>query len=530
METQLLNLPGFAQKGINTDLPSYTLPGDFLTEAKNIRILANSIRPFGGFLILDSLPVDFNPGHLTSHEGPIGQFWVIPGDDSVLAYDGSIYHDISNISGGGYAGVNDPDDWHSCAIAQVLVLNHPGHFPEYWPDPNGAIPLQYLPWDFSNTWADVNQSCRIMRSHKQFLFAMDLVDNGIEYPDGVRWSTPADIGLVPESWDPLDITKTAGLINLGGEGGRIIDGLSMRDAFVVYREGAISVFDYVGGQFVWRIRHSTATQGLVSKNAIVEIRGKHIFISNGDIMQYDGNTFTSLLHNRLRRRFVGNYDVSKRDNGYVVHNKLASELWFCITEIGFSLPNVAYLYNYEDDSWAIRDIYDVSPFAAYGPQLIAPVTWDSTAGIWDDIAGNWNIGQTTTLSFSITAVSKPSGPGQSGKLALLDHNSTDEISQYSTVIERIGFALAGLDNVTTITRIYPHLSGTGTVFIEVGSQDHINAPVTWKPGVWFEAGVDRKVDIRTTGELHCFRFSVGDSPKRWELSGMDIEFVMAGKR
>jgi len=91
-----------------------------------------------------------------------------------------------------------------------------------------------------------------MRSHKQFLFALGLNEGGTIIPDGVRWSSPADITGIPETWDELDTTNFAGITTLGGDGGNIIDGVSLRDSFVVYRESGITVFDYVGGQFVWK--------------------------------------------------------------------------------------------------------------------------------------------------------------------------------------------------------------------------------------------------------------------------------------
>jgi len=527
---QLLNLPGFAQKGINTDLPAYTLDGDYLTEASNMRIVLGRIFPFGGHSIWDTLPVDFLPGYINYHGTEGLTFWVIPGADSVLAYDGGTFHDISNLSAGGYSGISDPDGWSSCKLTNIIVLNHDNHHPEYWPDINGATPLEYLPWDATQNWSEANQSCRVMRSHKQFLFAMDLVVEGVDFVDGIRWSSPADIGGVPASWDHLDVTNVAGLVGLGGDGGRIIDGLSMRDAFIVYRSNGITIFDYVGGQFVWRIRHLSTTQGLISQDAIVEVRGSHYFISNGDIFKNDGNTITSILHNRLRRRFVNGYDIEKRHQSFVIHNKLLAEIWFCITELSFEHPNIAYIYNYEDDSWSLRDLPELGPYADYGPQIVEPIIWDTTPGTWDNQRETWSAGSSGAILFSVISVSKPSGPGLSGELRFLDKNGTDPTTQYHTSVERIGFPLAGLDNVTTITRVYPHLTGVGTILVEIGSQDHINAPVKWKPGILFEAGVDRKVDVRTTGELHCFRFSSDGPGNKWELSGMDIEYVMAGKR
>jgi hypothetical protein len=368
-----------------------------------------------------------------------------------------------------------------------------------------------------------------MSSHKQFLFALDLVSNGVEISDGVRWSTPADINGVPESWDHLDVTKVAGLVTLGGDGGKIIDGRTLRDAFVVYRESSISVFDYIGGQFVWQIRHLSTHTGLISPDAIIEVRGKHFFIGDGDILVNDGNTITSLLYNRLRTQFARNIDPDNYANSYAVKNNISNEVWFCVPEPGRTYPNIAYIYNWEADSWSIREIPE-SPFANYGAQNSPVITWGTIDSIWGSAIGSWGQRQVSPMDDTIMAITKPESIGVGGKILLLDFTVTGAEVPFNTVIERTGFALEGLNNVTTITRVYPHMRGPGSCYIQLGSQNHPGAPIRWKPPVLFDADDDRKVDIRTTGELHCFRIYANDIVSYWELSGIDVEYVNSGAR
>lgn len=524
---KILNISNFAKAGINSDLMPWDLPGDFLTEIDNVRISRGKLSPFGGHSKWADLPVDFQPGYLT-HTGGLGtSFWIIAGLDSMLVYNGSSFFDIS--SAAGYASVSNEDQWQSCNLSTIVVLNNPSHFPEYWPQQNVAVVMTPLPWDALTDWDTANESARVIRSHKQFLFALDLVSQGINIPDGVRWSSPADIGGVPETWDPLDITNVAGITNLAGDGGTIIDGLSLRDAFVVYRESGISVFDYVGGQFVWQIRHLSTTIGLVSTDCIVEVKGRHYFIGDGDILVNDGNTITSLLHNRLRKRFVSDYDADNFYNSYAVKNNVTGEIWFCIPESGHVYPNIAYVFNWEDNTWSIRRIPDAS-HANYGTESSPSATWADTVGQWLGANAAWGQRQLTPMDDTVIACTKPSGIGQQGTLLLLDVAESSNISPYKAVIERVGFPLEGLNNTTTITRIYPHMRGPGTVEIEVGSQDFPGAPVRWKPAVVFEAGKERKVDIRSTGELHCFRISADSVKGYWEVSGIDVEYSMAGLR
>ncbi|RLC99050.1 MAG: hypothetical protein DRI46_10165, partial [Chloroflexi bacterium] len=284
---KLLEIRDFASAGINSDILAWDLPPQFLTEMRNVRIFRNSLSPFGGVVVWKQLPV-FNPGMIMHVGATSGTFWIIAGDTKVYAFDGETFYDITRV---GFLNVPNQDLWTDSMLSRIPVINNPGDYPQYWSPQSGATPLTILPWDATNTWEDVGQSCGIMRSHKQFLFALKVQPTGgvgEQIVDGVRWSSPADINGVPESWDELDTTNVAGLTTLGGDGGEIIDGLSLRDAFVVYRERSISVFDYVGGVFVWQIRHMSTTVGLLASYCIAEVKGKHYFIGDGDILVNDG--------------------------------------------------------------------------------------------------------------------------------------------------------------------------------------------------------------------------------------------------
>ena len=82
----------------------------------------------------------------------------------------------------------------------------------------------------------------------------------------------------------------------------------------------------------------------------------------------------------------------------------------------------------------------------------------------------------------------------------------------------------------TITTVYPHSEGNTPFYVQLGSQDYAGSPVRWKEPVLFNPSTDRKVDIRTTGELHAFRFYAEDITIPWAISGVDVEYTEAGLR
>ena len=134
----------------------------------------------------------------------------------------------------------------------------------------------------------------------------------------------------------------------------------------------------------------------------------------------------------------------------------------------------------------------------------------------------WGSRKLTPLNDTVVGIS-----GGDSKLILLDPN--EGVSNYNAIIERVNYPLETARNVTTITRVFPNVDGTQLLNIQFGSQDYPSGPVRWKPPVQFDPSVDRKIDVRTTGELHAWRIS-STGNKAWRISGMDIEYSNAGER
>ena len=134
----------------------------------------------------------------------------------------------------------------------------------------------------------------------------------------------------------------------------------------------------------------------------------------------------------------------------------------------------------------------------------------------------WGSRQITPLDDTVIGVDSTSS-------SLIELDPSLSTADLNTVIERTDFPLEGHRQVTTMTRLYPHIEGSGMLDIQVGSQDYAGAPIRWQPPQRFAPETDRKLDVRTTGELHCWRFmSVGTVP--FDFSGMDVEYSRAGLR
>ena len=522
--TEILHLNNIGQKGLNSDFAPWSLPPEFITNGQNFRILSGSIKNSGGEVLWTTAPFAFKPAHLLHVGSTSGSFWLVAGNDRIYAWDGTTWTQITSAAGYASLGVDDELLWSSCMLGQIPIVSNPQHVPEYWSPVSAGQILQPLQFDPSNTWAAKGFSAQVFRSHRNFLFALNLQEGATEFPDSYRWSHPADINGLPVTWDETDDAFLAGKAALGGDGGIIIDGLSLRDAFAIYSENAIDILDFTGDEFVWRRRELSSTFGLLSKHAITEVKGIHYLISEGDMVRNDGNRVESIAHNRIRADFSSRIDSVNFGRSYVVRHNREKEVWFCIPESGVSFPNVVYVYNWRDDSWAIRDLTPSTVvYSASGSQSSGVSDWDTFVGNWPDTPLKWISSLSSPLNKIIVSVDR-----DNERLYLVDTGAVVD-NDFQFTIERTNFPLLGDKQVTTVTRIYPHIESQVPVTIEFGSQDFPDAPIRYKPPVVFNPVTDRKIDIRTTGELHAWRISALGKGSI-SMSGMSIEFVRAGLR
>ena len=71
--------------------------------------------------------------------------------------------------------------------------------------------------------------------------------------------------------------------------------------------------------------------------------------------------------------------------------------------------------------------------------------------------------------------------------------------------------------------------GSSPVQITFGSQDFKGAPVRWKNSKSFNPSTQRKLEVRTTGSLHCWRVESIDHGQ-FTINGMDVEYSINGLR
>ena len=528
----LINLRGVGDVGVVSDVAAWDLPPNGLTDGRNFRVSAGKIQASGG-----SQKVNL-AGQARGKIGHICQSSDFEGNSTWLAcHDAGVdsYFDQKFTGVFDYPGL-DEAAWTSCKIGQVTFLNNPGINPIYFTDwGSGAENAENLPWVAGQNpawdWDKQDASCRILQSHKNFLFALGMTEpdpvtgNLTFYEDRVRWSHPCEPNGVPYTWQGPDEDRSslAGFVTLG-RGGKVIGAESLRDSFVIYSDEAVNVLDFTGDALVWRRRTLSQNAGLIGREAVVEVSGRHYFISNEDIVVFDGNQTQSLLHNRLRKRFATTLNEDRRHTGFATHHKMMGEIWFCVAEEGHDEPNMAYVMNIRDNTWSLRDLSTERVFshAVYGNQPTQTIPWEEWQGTWDKERTTWANANRQPFDGALIGAS-----GQD--VYNVDTQNPEEVG-LTTFIERTNMPIAGHEDVSTITRIYPQVEGKTPINVRVGSHHYAGDGTRWagneRP---FTPGADRKVDVRTTGELHSWRME-GPTDGNFNISGLDIEWAPAGGR
>jgi hypothetical protein len=401
-------------------------------------------------------------------------------------------------------------------LGGIVILNNYSDCPQYW---GGADECEDLIYDGTSSWADMTYTAKVIRSFRNFLFAIGISDGGVEYPYLVHWSNPADPGSIPDSWDYTDPANLSGRMDLADSPGYAIDGMSLRDVFVIYKEDSVWIASYIGGQYQFRFDKlaDASGLGLFSTNCVADIGGKHIVMGDSEVYIHDGVQIQSILKGRAAEQLYGAIDPDNSDLTFLAHDFKRQEVFFCYPPVGSSICTEAFVFNYKYNTWSWRQI----PSCYHAQAVILSdgslPSWDDQTGSWDDQTGSWG-----ERGYSPTADAFAfAGP----VLYQLSDSTAFGSSNPLCFLERTGLRFGEGGQVSLIRAVYPRVSGD-CIQVQVGSQLSISADVTWQPARTFTPGTDKKVDFTSSGELHAIRFYCGDGGS-WRLNGyeFDIEFI-----
>lgn len=366
----------------------------------------------------------------------------------------------------------------------------------------------------------------------------------------VKWSDLTGFGSPPGSWDPTSTTNSAGENIVNEMQHSIVDGLALRNSFVIYCTNSVWAMDYIGGDFIFDFTKLFDERGIINPNCAVQIGGQHFVFDRNDIYVHDGVMPRSIADQRTRDFIFNALDTSRSHLCFVNHDARLSEIRFCYPSsddlVGWHNPetgcNRAAVYNYANDTWTFDDLPNVT--GACRSSLISGDSWDTDEEVtWDDAQGIFSTTEGDQSQHTLFVGRSDEGMGITAPRLfgydLLNGGVLSVPIEPETIkpafVQRTGLDLdilgKNLTQYTNLQAIWPQVAieRPEEAYWQFGANDLVNVEPTWSDEISFDPRVEGKIDINEAGKYLAYRFGcrgIGD----FQLSGFDVQLIIRGRR
>ena len=499
--------------GAVLDTDPHDVPVDVWTDSLNMRFSDNAAEKIGGEV--EGAVTTAQATHLLFNGNHTDPYWLYFGDAIARVTNFTTDKDIEG------AALSSGINWDSSLFNTFPICNNTLDVPQYW-DNDFATPgtLADLP-----AWT-ANHLCQSIRPFRSFLVAMNITVTGTgTEPNRVLWSTSSDAGALPASWDITDPSTLAGDAYLTDDKGEIIDGAQLRDMFVIYKTHSTYLMRLIGGQSVMRIDKVQVNSGLLAKNCIVEFKGKHFVVSDGDIVLFDGQNIESIADKRVKDTIFNDIDSDNFDNTYVVRDDKHFEIWVCYPSTGQTYSDKAAIWNWKDNNWTFRELTNTRHIAPGVTNFASSPTWDSlTTTTWDAYVGTWKAFSSNptvdTLSSAVT-------------LAINVIGDTYDIdgAAMTSKLEKVTMDLGDTDLIKIVKSVTPRITANAgaKVYIRIGTQMNPDDNISWGTEQLYTVGTDREAYFTQKGRFISIRMRTQDIGANWQCHGFYIKAASSGK-
>jgi hypothetical protein len=509
----LTRISQVGQYGVNRDLSQHELPINVWTNANNIRFVDGMAAQAAGYKDLYPSPA-VTPYHVLPVDVLGVRTWIYAGANKIYTViNGAVHTNITRQTTGVDVNYNAvKNGWTSSVLGGIPILNNNADAPQQWLLTGKCTALTN--WPAATT-------AKAMRTYKNSLIALNITKSGTNYPYMVKWSHSAQAGTIPSTWDITDATKDAGEYDLSEGFDVVVDGLPLRDSFIIYKQSSIWRMDYTGGVLVYKFQKIVSNQGMMARNCAVEVNGQHFVFSNSDCIVHNGQTSTSVLDKQTRRDLFMQIDSTRADQCFVFVDYNYNEVFACYPSLGSTTCNRAMVWNFVDKTVSLRDLPSLN-HAATGPVDDTTIrTWNTYVGTWNAQVSPWD-SSSASLNRTLTVMAS-----DLTKLYLLDGDATNAGIAVVSFLERKGLSFGSPESKKLIRSVRPRIYGSGNVNVSIGYGDTPYAEPIYNAPVLFTIGTTVSVDSICTGRYLAVKFSSGTS-NNWRLDSYDIDVQIAG--
>lgn len=499
------------RRGVASDLPGWSVPNDYYTQAENI-VFRQGVaeRAPSSEAVYD--PPSVAPYHLLN--ALIGgiNYWIYAGLTASYAVTGSTHTDITHASG--------QQSQSSIAKLSLGLLNGVPFFnnaldePMYW-DGNTANNFVDLPG-----WT-ATEVCEFMIAHRYHLFAFGIDGPSGDFPEQLKWSAAASPGSVPSSWTAA-ATNDAGSAELADTPGPIISAANLRGALGIYKQSSMYLGNYIGerSEEIYEFRPAFSQLGALCRHAVADVNGQHFVVTDGDIVMTDGQAVRQLAQNRRRRFLFNQLDQDNFQNLFVVYNRKQGEVWLCFPESGNTYATRAMIYDVANDAWGDRELPTVA-HAAMGTISDTTVSeaWDDDSNTWDSDLTAWNE-QAFSLASADLVVAVP------GDTELRGVGRGNE--SLTSLLAKYGIDCGDPERFKFLKRLHLRVEGdTGIDFsVRVGTQQTSGGAITWGSTQTYNSD-SGFVNLLAMGRFFNIEITVSTA-SAFKITGLDLEYEQRG--
>lgn len=518
--------------GIVKDVSPWQLPQNAWSDGNNVRAWQGAVEKIEGYAeVMESCPIA--PYHVTFLQSGDNKYFIVGGLAKIYVHDGSSWTNITRQTTGSDVdySATATEGWTSTLIGGVLVMTNGVDDPQYWALSSG-VPSTSTKMADLNNWP-ASTECKSLRSFRTFLIALNVTESSVNFPRLVKWSTEAATQTTPTSWDESDATLDAGEFELGSATSIIVDGLQLRDKFMIYTEREAYSMSWVGTPFIFSFRMLSPSVGAMAKNCIVEFDGGHFIFGRSNFYLNSGDRITPLLPTKMRDHVYGIIDGEYAEKSFAIADYSKNEILACFVSSDSTSTQIdkAVVWNYANGTFGIRDLPDLAhicPGVIDNP--LAFSTWAAATATWATAYGSW--AQSMDKFEDTLVFASPTDT----KLYRNRSGNKEDTTDMTSFVERTGIATTaqGSPDQTTVKRIkaiWPKMKidNEDTVNVYVGTQMSTEEAVSWKGPYEFNPNTQSKVSCQATGKLYGVKFE-SSTDTQWQLAGLEFEVEDAGRR
>lgn len=535
--------------GVNTDWSPFDLPVTAWTFGSNVRFQDNRVKRGPVFSTIATLSTNTSPRSFRAYRLLNGSFdfLLLNQDGTVVSWKCSSPTGTpveTNVTASGWTPDSPKLSYTTELFNDVLYLNRSDRVP--WAKrsaDNTFAPLA----NWNSDWR-----CEALRSFSGVLVAINVTKGGIQYPSMVTTSDFTVAGSVPGTWE-AGTTNSATENLLTDLNSPLVDGMSLRDRFILYAGNETWAMEYRGDNAMFNYKRLFYDRGVISQNCVAEYQSIHYVFGNDDIWQHDGYTHKSIAIGRVRDFVFNNLVRSEAHQFFVVNNPKLGEIVFCYVSndgycqfpvggaLGYPGCNRAAVYNHIYDTWTFFDLpYVVG--AGSGPVYTGLTYDEASSATYSSTTASYKSLFDENARYLMT-VSCGNGSTLSAKLRMLeDYTVASQVGTVDTVATAPVYLenkLMDMDEISkelrgykVINQMWPEMSldaGAPVVTFAWGSTDYPNVAVTYGNSMTYDGSTYPKLDFNSPGRYLSLKMTYS-GVKNFSLSGFDIDYQVFSHR